>query len=75
MPEWPYFFSPFTIAVHGIRPQDVANSPSFAEVWEEAMPLMQGNVVVAHNAAFDMNVPAQHAAEPPAAAAHLQLFL
>ena len=53
--QWPYF-SPFTIAVHGIRPQDVANSPSFAEVWEEAMPLMQGNVVVAHNAAFDMNV-------------------
>ena len=53
--QWPYF-SPFTIAVHGIRPEHVAQAPRFAEVWEEAMPLMQGNVVVAHNAAFDMNV-------------------
>lgn len=53
--QWP-FFSPFTMAVHGIRPQDVAQSPAFAEIWEEAMPLMQGNLIVAHNAAFDMNV-------------------
>lgn len=53
--QWP-FFSPFTMAVHGIRPQDVADAPGFAEVWEEAMPLMQGAMVVAHNAAFDMNV-------------------
>lgn len=53
--QWP-FFSPFTMAVHGIRPEDVARSPAFAEVWEEAMPLMHGNMIVAHNAAFDMNV-------------------
>lgn len=53
--QWP-FFSPFTMAVHGIRPEDVADAPGFAEVWEEAMPVMQGNLVVAHNAAFDMNV-------------------
>ena len=53
--QWPYF-SPFTMAVHGIRPEHVAQSPSFAEVWKEAMPLMHGNMVVAHNAAFDMNV-------------------
>ncbi|MEO8733365.1 MAG: 3'-5' exonuclease [Flavobacteriales bacterium] len=53
--QWPYF-SPFTIAVHGIRPEHVASAPRFAEVWAEAMPLMQGAVVVAHNAAFDMNV-------------------
>ena len=53
--QWPYF-SPFTMAVHGITPSDVAQSPGFAEVWAEAMPLMQGHMVVAHNAAFDMNV-------------------
>lgn len=53
--QWP-FFSPFTIAIHGIRPEDVADAPAFAEVWEEAMPLMQNRMVVAHNAAFDMNV-------------------
>lgn len=53
--QWP-FFSPFTMAVHGIRPEDVADAPGFGEVWEEAMPLMQGGLVVAHNAAFDMTV-------------------
>ncbi|MBP8824650.1 MAG: 3'-5' exonuclease [Flavobacteriales bacterium] len=53
--QWP-FFSPFTMAVHGIRPEDVAHSPGFAEVWEEAMPLMQGHTIVAHNAAFDLHV-------------------
>lgn len=53
--QWPYF-SPFTIAVHGIRPEHVAQAPGFADVWAEVMPLMQGRMVVAHNAAFDMNV-------------------
>lgn len=53
--QWP-FFSPFTMAVHGIRPEHVADAPAFAEVWEEAMPLMHGNVITAHNAAFDLNV-------------------
>ncbi len=53
--QWPYF-SPFTMAVHGIRPQDVADAPGFAEVWREALPLMDGALVVAHNAAFDLNV-------------------
>ncbi|MBS1568648.1 MAG: 3'-5' exonuclease [Bacteroidetes bacterium] len=53
--QWP-FFSPFTMAVHGIRPEQVADAPAFAEVWEEAFPLLHGATVVAHNAAFDMNV-------------------
>lgn len=53
--QWPHF-SPFTMAVHGIRPAHVAASPGFAEVWEEAMPLLHGAVVAAHNAAFDMHV-------------------
>lgn len=53
--QWP-FFSPFTMAVHGIRPEHVAEAPRFAEVWEEALPLMHGTTVVAHNAAFDLNV-------------------
>jgi DNA polymerase-3 subunit epsilon len=73
--QWPYF-SPFTIAVHGIRPEHVAHAPSFAEVWEDAMPLMQGNVVVAaHNAAFDMNVLRSTLISHPPVAAHLQLLL
>ena len=53
--QWPYF-SPWNVAVHGITPNDVANAPRWEEVWEEALALLQGNTVVAHNAAFDMGV-------------------
>lgn len=53
--SWPYF-SPWNVAVHGIRPQDVADAPSFAEVWTEVAPLLIGRTVVAHNASFDMGV-------------------
>ena len=53
--QWPHF-SYHNIRVHGIRPEHVAKSPSFAEVWEEALPLLHGATLVAHNAAFDMNV-------------------
>jgi len=42
------------IAVHGIHPDDTAASPSFAEVWKEVAPYLQGNIVVAHNTSFDM---------------------
>lgn len=53
--QWPHF-SYHNIRVHGIRPADVASAPDFASVWREVMPLMQGAMLVAHNAAFDMNV-------------------
>lgn len=53
--SWPYF-SPWNVAVHGIRPADVANAPSFEELWEEVGPLVQNSTIVAHNASFDMGV-------------------
>ena len=54
--SWPYF-SPWNVAVHGIRPEDVADAPSFDDVWEgEVRSLMQEATVVAHNASFDMGV-------------------
>ena len=53
--SWPYF-SPWNVAVHGIRPADVAGSPTFDEIWEEVGPLMQQSTIVAHNASFDMGV-------------------
>ncbi len=46
----------FNTRVHGIRPEDTAVSPTFEAVWQEVLPLLQGRVVVAHNAAFDMGV-------------------
>ncbi|MBK9759035.1 MAG: 3'-5' exonuclease [Flavobacteriales bacterium] len=53
--SWPYF-SPFNVAVHGIRPEQVAESPTFAGIWEEVFPLLQKSTIVAHNASFDMGV-------------------
>ncbi len=53
--QWPYF-SPYNVAVHGIRPQDVAGAPRWEDVWEEVSAVLHGQIVVAHNAAFDMSV-------------------
>jgi DNA polymerase-3 subunit epsilon len=53
--QWPHF-SPWNVAVHGIRPDDVADAPRWEEIWEEVHALLLGATVVAHNAAFDMNV-------------------
>ncbi len=49
-------FDPINIRVHGIRPEDVIDAPSFAEVWREVGPAFDGALVLAHNASFDMNV-------------------
>lgn len=68
-PQWP-FFSPYNIAVHGIRPQDVAQAPCWKDIWGEVAELLAGQVVVAHNAAFDMTVLRStlvgHGLRPPA---------
>lgn len=42
------------ISIHGIRPEDTKNSPSFPEVWKEVQPYLQDKIVVAHNTSFDM---------------------
>lgn len=46
----------FNTALHGIRPEDVANSPEFPEVWEEVSKVFEGNFLIAHNASFDFDV-------------------
>ena len=53
--QWPHF-SPWNVAVHGIRPEQVANAPRWKDIWEEVAALLNGATVVAHNAAFDMGV-------------------
>ncbi|GAA4303195.1 3'-5' exonuclease [Nibribacter koreensis] len=53
--SYPYFNS-WNIAIHGIKPQDVQNSPEFDGVWRELQPLLQNQLVIAHNASFDMSV-------------------
>ena len=45
------------IQIHGIRPEDVADAPTFPEVWQEIQHFFQAKrLIVAHNAAFDCNV-------------------
>ena len=50
------YFSPRNIAVHGIRPRDVADAPSMAAIWPVVQKSLEGQVVLAHNAGFDVNV-------------------
>jgi DNA polymerase-3 subunit epsilon len=49
-------FSPMNIAVHGIHPEDVEDSPEFPEVMEEFIDDFRGGLLLAHNAAFDFAV-------------------
>jgi DNA polymerase III subunit epsilon len=49
-------YSPYTIAVHGIYPQDTANAKTFAQVYPEIKKRLQNRVIVAHNESFDRNV-------------------
>lgn len=49
-------YSGFNIGVHGIRPVDTANAPSFAELWPSLLPHVAGSLMVAHNARFDAGV-------------------
>ncbi len=44
----------YATGVHGIADEDVAQSPTYAEVEGELFALCDGATVVAHNAAFDL---------------------
>lgn len=54
-PSFPYF-NKFNIAVHGIEPEHVKDSPFFDEIWYEIEDLLYGNLMIAHNASFDAGV-------------------
>jgi DNA polymerase-3 subunit epsilon len=49
-------FSPYNIQVHGITERDVADAPTFPEIWETLKIYLDNNLVIAHNANFDMSV-------------------
>lgn len=44
------------IAIHGITPSMVRGQPTFGQLWPELAPWLAGQIVVAHNASFDMSV-------------------
>ncbi|KHF39454.1 3'-5' exonuclease [Halalkalibacter okhensis] len=50
------YFDPLCVRIHGITPEDVKNAPSFNEAWKDISNLLEGSLVIAHNASFDMSV-------------------
>lgn len=53
-PENRYHF--FNTRIHGITREDTADAPGFAQIWPELRRHLEGRIVVAHNARFDMGV-------------------
>ncbi len=49
-------FDYWNTRIHGIKAEDVADKPTFAELWEKIRPHLEDKIVIAHNAAFDMSV-------------------
>lgn len=50
------WFSPFHMAIHHITPELVAGAPEWGDLWPRIAHWFSGEVVVAHNAAFDIGV-------------------
>lgn len=49
-----FWFHPFNVSIHGITENDVKDKPQFNEVWQDILPHLENNLVIAHNASFDM---------------------
>ncbi|MFO0011664.1 MAG: exonuclease domain-containing protein [Planctomycetota bacterium] len=50
------YFSTRCMEVHGITPRDVMDCPTWDRIWSEVQQLLDGSVVIAHNAGFDARV-------------------
>lgn len=56
-PEPNYFLEYFTLDIHGIDKNMVADAPTFPELWESISGFIErAPLIVAHNASFDMDV-------------------
>lgn len=53
-PETLRWFDRINMSIHGIRPEDVVDQPPFAVRLRQALDIVGGRPVVAHNAAFDI---------------------
>ncbi len=51
------YFAGMNIAIHGIRPEEVENKPEFDQLYNNIFrKYLENQLVVAHNASFDMSV-------------------
>ena len=59
---WDYLINPeedfdfFNTMLHGISESDVINKPTFPDIWNEISSILEGKIVIAHNASFDISV-------------------
>lgn len=49
-------FDPNNILIHGITPDAVSDAPKFYEIWDEIYEMINGRIVFAHAADFDIKV-------------------
>ncbi|OZU87794.1 hypothetical protein CIL03_13875 [Virgibacillus indicus] len=49
-------FNSFNTYIHGITANDVSDAPTFSELWPKLDSYLSNNLVIAHNASFDMSV-------------------
>ena len=49
-------FSQWNTRIHRITADKVANSPTIGEIWPDVSRLIENELIVAHNASFDMSV-------------------
>lgn len=50
VPNW---YHPINVSIHGITKEDTEAADTFPEVWAEAVQLIEGLPLVAHNSRFD----------------------
>ena len=50
------YWHPGNIGIHGIQPQDVIGAPTLLEALAAMIEFIDGDILVAHNAPFDMGV-------------------
>ncbi len=50
------YFNRFNIHLTGISPEAVADAPTFPDVWPRLRRILDGGILIAHNAPFDMSV-------------------
>ncbi len=49
-------FNYFNSALHNITAKDVEKKPEFYRIWPSVRKYLEGNIIIAHNAGFDMAV-------------------
>lgn len=55
-PEAADWFAPFNVSLHGITPEMVATAPRWREILPRLLDFVGSDVLVAHNAGFDIGV-------------------